>query len=471
MDPTKESWDYSVFWKEALNQIKQQIGEQEFVMWFNLEYDSSTENTIHVAIPSAFYKDQVTHRYLNLLESTLHELSGRELNVEFIIRKKKSEKPAVELKERGEDRSEARAKDNGNSEKRAPTQHLRLRSDFTFEKYVIGENNSFAANAAMAISKNPGKSYNPFLVYGGVGLGKTHLMQAIGNSLWMENEKTKIICVTGEEFVNEFIQSLNVNDKMNSPASFKNKYRHADVLLIDDIHFLQDKKACQEELFHTFNALYDKNKQMIFTCDRPVSELKSLSDRLRSRFERGLNVDLQPPNYETRVAILKLKVENLGLDIPQDVLEVVAKNISTNIRDLESALNRLRAYAELVGKNITVEIAQHQLKDVFGQYRQGNISTENIQKVVAEYFNLSFNDMKSKKKTQAIAYPRQLAMYITREITELSTTEIGMEFGGRDHTTVMHGCQKIEERKKIDPTLDSIIQKLIRTIKEYSTKV
>jgi chromosomal replication initiator protein len=471
MSATNDSWDYSVFWKEALSQIKAEIGDQEFVMWFNLEYDSSTEATLVVSVPSAFYKDQVIHRYLSLLETKLHELSGREIRIEFVIRKKRGESASSEAGKTTNPKKEAAAPAVEVLEKKIVQNHSYLRPDFTFEHYVIGENNSFAANAALAIAKNPGKSYNPFLVYGGVGLGKTHLMQAIGNMVWQENQKMKIICVTGEEFVNEFIQCLNVSDKTNSPASFKNKYRHADILLIDDIHFLQDKKACQEELFHTFNALYDKNKQMVFTCDRPVSELKSLSDRLRSRFERGLNIDLQPPNYETRVAILKMKVETLNIDIQQEVLEVIAKNISTNIRDLEAALTRLRAYAELVHKDITVEIAQQQLKDVFGQYKQGNVTTENIQKVVAEYFNLSFNDLKGKKKTQAISYPRQLAMYITREITELSTTEIGMEFGGRDHTTVMHGCQKIEERMKTDPTLDSTIQKLIRSIKEYSTKV
>jgi chromosomal replication initiator protein len=471
MSATNDSWDYSVFWKEALSQIKAEIGDQEFVMWFNLEYDSSTESTIVVSVPSAFYKDQVIHRYLSLLETKLHELSGREIRIEFVIRKKRGEPASSEAGKVTNQKKDVTAPVAEVLEKKIIQNHSYLRPDFTFEHYVIGENNSFAANAALAIAKNPGKSYNPFLVYGGVGLGKTHLMQAIGNMVWQENQKMKIICVTGEEFVNEFIQCLNVSDKTNSPASFKNKYRHADILLIDDIHFLQDKKACQEELFHTFNALYDKNKQMVFTCDRPVSELKSLSDRLRSRFERGLNIDLQPPNYETRVAILKMKVETLNIDIQQEVLEVIAKNISTNIRDLEAALTRLRAYAELVHKDITVEIAQQQLKDVFGQYKQGNVTTENIQKVVAEYFNLSFNDLKGKKKTQAISYPRQLAMYITREITELSTTEIGMEFGGRDHTTVMHGCQKIEERMKTDPTLDSTIQKLIRSIKEYSTKV
>lgn len=460
------NWDYSVFWKEALNQIKQEIGEQEFLMWFNIEYNASNENSIIAFVPSAFYKDQVTHRYLSLIENKLQELSGRNITIDFQIKKKSS--VATQKNETPQEQKLEKKIIEQITPQRidTPNQTHRLKPDFTFENYIIGENNSFAANAAYAIAKNPGSTYNPFLIYGGVGLGKTHLMQAIGNLVLKENPKTKIICITAEEFVNEFIQSF--QDKTTNV--FKNKYRHVDILLIDDIHFFQNKQGSQEELFHTFNALYDANKQLVFTCDRPVSELKNLSDRLRSRFERGLNVDLQPPNYETRVAILKLKTENMHIDIPTEVLEIIAKNISSNIRDLEAALIRLKAYSDLVQKEITLESAQAQLKDMFSQYKQGNITVENIQKVIAEYCNLSLSDLKGKKKTKAIAFPRQLAMYITREITELSTTEIGNEFGGRDHTTVMHACQKIEERLKLDSTLDSTIQKLIRSIKEYSTK-
>jgi chromosomal replication initiator protein len=290
-------------------------------------------------------------------------------------------------------------------------------------------------------------------------------MQSIGNHIYAETN-AKVIYITAENFTNEFIQAIR---EQKTPA-FKNKYRYVDVLLIDDIHFLQKKQETQEELFHTFNALYDGNKQMVFTCDRPVSELKNLSDRLRSRFERGLNVDLQPPSYETRYAILKKKADARGVVIPNDVIELVSKNVTTNVRDLEAALTKLIAYAELVGKKITIEIAQQQLKDVFASPKQTNMSIEVIQRVTADYFSLSFNDLKGKKRTKNIAFPRQLAMYIAREITEFSTTELGLEFGGRDHTTVMHACQKIEERIRSDPTLDSVIKTLIRTIKEYSAK-
>lgn len=466
------SWDYSIFWKETLHQLQNELSEQEFTMWFNMEYETSRESAIIVSVPSSFYRDQVKQRYQNLIENRLFDLSGKTLSLEMEIKQRtKDEKPAtVTLPEKkatvqeGKIHSAVSSQNQKHSLTEEKKTHPQLRNDYTFENFVIGENNSFAANAAIAIAKNPGISYNPCLIYGGVGLGKTHLMQAIGNLSWQE-KNIKIIYITAENFTNEFVEAI----KSGSTHNFKNKYRNADMLLIDDIHFLQKKNETQEELFHTFNALYDANKQIIFTCDRPVSELKNLSERLRSRFERGLNVDLQPPSYETRCAILSKKIEKRGVDIPPDVIALVARNISTNVRDLEASLTKLVAYAELTHKAVTLETAQQQLRDSFGSPKQNNVTIETIQKVVAEYFSLSFTDIKGKKRTKAISFPRQVAMYIAREITEYSTTELGMEFGGRDHTTVMHGCQKIEERLKAEPPLQSIIQKLIKQIKDYNS--
>lgn len=456
------SWDYSPFWKEAMSQIRVELEEQEFAMWFNLDYTNSTESEIIIAVPSSFYRDQVKQRYQSYIEEKLHELTGKNLSIVFEIKAKKNDSPI----EPSENPKIGKAKSSATIAKMPEkASHPQIPKNSTFDNYIIGDNNSFAANAAIAIAKNPGTAYNPFLIYGGVGLGKTHLMQAIGNSIYSDSD-SRVIYITAENFTNEFIQSI----KEYKQQSFKNKYRFIDVLLIDDIHFLEGKKETQEELFHTFNALYDANKQMVFTCDRPVSELKKLNDRLRSRFERGLNVDLQPPSYETRCAILKKKAESRNIKIPDEVIELISKNVTTNVRDLEAALLKLAAYVELVGKEITVEIAQQQLKDVFASPKQSNVTLEVIQRVVADYFALSFNDMKGKKRTKAIAHPRQVAMYIAREITEYSTTEVGMEFGGRDHTTVMHACQKIEERIRADPTLDSTISTLIRNIKEYSAK-
>jgi chromosomal replication initiator protein len=459
-------WNYEVFWKETINQFRNELSEQEFTMWFNLEYLSAAEYEIFLGVPSSFYKDQVKQRYQARIEDKLKELMGKEVAVSFEVKPKRQndEKPESAI-EQMSDEKPARNSFPERPKTIEKSNHLQLRKDYIFDSYVIGDNNSFASNAAFAIARNPGTAYNPFLIYGGVGLGKTHLMQAIGNQIYATSE-SKVIYITAESFTNEFIQAI----RDNKTAVFKNKYRYVDVLLIDDIHFLQKKLETQEELFHTFNALYDANKQMVFTCDRPVSELKNLSDRLRSRFERGLNVDLQPPNYETRFAILKKKIEGSGTNIPDEVIALVSKNVSTNIRDLEAALTKLKAYADLVRKPITVETAQQQLKDVFASPRQTNMSLEIIQRVVAEYFSLSVNDLKSKKKTQNIVFPRQLAMFIAREITEYSTTEVGQAFGGRDHTTVMHACQKIEDKIRSDPTLDSTIQSLIRMIKEYNAK-
>ncbi|QQO10016.1 chromosomal replication initiator protein DnaA [Breznakiella homolactica] len=461
-------WDYEIFWTETIKHIKGELEEQEFAMWFNIEYLRSTERELIVAVPSSFYRDQVKQRYQSYIENKIRELTGKDLSIQFEVQSKKDPPKTPAAPEKTESLPEQKkpARET-KSQKSAKQNHSQLRKDYIFDNYVIGDNNNFASNAAMAIARNPGDAYNPFLIYGGVGLGKTHLMQAIGNYIY-ENSDQKVIYITAESFTNEFIHAI--KEGPSKAAAFKNKYRYADVLLIDDIHFLQKKYETQEELFHTFNALYDAKKQIVFTCDRPLSELKNFSDRLSNRFGKGLNVDLQPPDYETRFAILKMKTEARGVNIPDEVIALVSKNVSSNIRDLESALIKLIAYAELVGKPITVETAQQQLKDVFASPRQTNMSIETIQRVVADYFSLSHNDLKSKKRTQNIVFPRQLSMFIAREITEYSTTEVGQSFGGRDHTTVMHACQKIEERITADPSLESTIQTLIRMIKEYSAK-
>jgi chromosomal replication initiator protein len=445
---------YEAFWKQALKDLMDDISDQEFSTWFRgIEYTGSGDSQIMLSVPSSFIKDQISQRYLAKIEEKLAELAGQELTVKFSIQKKSSSKSAHD--------------EGGRSQKAEETvsrkrQHPQLNKEYTFERFIIGESNSFAANAALAISRNPGTGYNPCLIYGGVGLGKTHLVQAIGNSVYREFPDLKVAYVTVETFANEFILSI----QKKTGHQFKNKYRLVDVLLIDDIQFLEGKEGTQEELFHTFNALYDANKQMVFTSDRPVAEIRSLSDRLRSRFERGLNVDLQPPNYETRMAILNRKVEEKKVNIPDEVVEVICRNINTNVRDLEKALTKLIAYAELVNKHITLDIARQQLKDFFAQPSQKNITIELIQKIVSDYFGLSYKDLRGKRRTKAVAFPRQVAMYLSRELTEYSTTEVGAEFGGRDHTTVMHAYQKIEDRMKLDPNIEPTLQTLLKHIKE-----
>lgn len=445
---------YEAFWKQAAKEVAQNISEQEFATWFRgIEYAGSGDSQITLSVPSSFVKDQFSQRYLAQVEEKLAELAGHELTVKFSIQKKTPGKAGHEEPSRGQ-----KADDAGTRKR----QHPQLNKEYTFERFIIGESNSFAANAALAISRNPGTGYNPCLIYGGVGLGKTHLVQAIGNSVYREFPDLKVAYVTVETFANEFILSI----QKKTGHQFKNKYRLVDVLLIDDIQFLEGKEGTQEELFHTFNALYDANKQMVFTSDRPVSEIRSLSDRLRSRFERGLNVDLQPPNYETRIAILNRKVEEKKVKILDEVVELICRNINTNVRDLEKALTKLIAYAELVNKHITLDIARQQLKDFFAQPSQKNITIELIQKIVSDYFGLSYKDLRGKRRTKAVAFPRQVAMYLSRELTEYSTTEVGAEFGGRDHTTVMHARQKIEDRMKLDPNLEPTLQGLVKRIKE-----
>jgi len=450
--------NYNLFWTETLRQLKEdgRLSNQEYDMWFrNTEFVRGNDQSLILSVPSIFYRDQVQQRYIVMLESTLQSLSGSTISIDFEI-----EKNSPSKNKQSDALIEPPLPSPDKIKKREP--HSQLRQEYDFKGFVIGNNNSFAANAAQAIGSNPGGAYNPFLIYGGVGLGKTHLMQAIGNTIHFNMLDKKVVYITAETFINEFIHSI----RSETQSRFKNKYRKVDILLIDDIHDLQNKKETQEELFHTFNALYDAKKQLVFTCDRPPSELRNFADRLKNRFERGLNVDLQPPNFETRYAILRKKLETITIPIPDEVLEFIARNVTTNIRDLEASLTKMVAYADLVSKRITVEVAQSQLKNSFSANLTINITIDRIQRVVSEYFNVTPGDLKGKKRTKQVTFPRQIAMYIIREITDYSTTEIGLEFGGRDHTTVMHSCQRIEDRMKSDPTLEPTIVGLIRSIKE-----
>jgi chromosomal replication initiator protein len=413
-------------------------------------------------------------RFSGLVQAELEQLAGKKMTLVIEITqtapsgKEKTEEKTADTRNEGKIPANTKAEPAAVVEKskEKKTKNAQLREDFTFDNYVIGENNNFAGTAAMAISRNPGTTnYNPLFIYGGVGLGKTHLIQAIGNHIH-EHSDTKIIYIPAETFTNEFIEAI----KEKGMASFKRKYRHVDVLLIDDIHFFQKQPQVQEELFNTYNTLLSAKKQMVFTCDRPISELKDFTERLRTRLGSGLPVDIQMPPFETRCAILRKRAESTSVVIPNDVIELICKNISSNTRDLVAALNKLTGYAELVGKPVTIELAQQQLKDMFSSPKQANLSIDIIMRIVAEYFSLSPNDLKSKKRSQNIVHPRQLAMYIIHEFTEFSTTEIGNSFGNRDHSTVTHSLQQIEKRKLSDPNEESTIQALTRLIKENSIK-
>ena len=473
--------DFKVFWEEAINVLHSEYESlnlsDDYNLWIApINYIDSHDTTVILSVPSTFFKEQLIRRGdIAKLQNNICNLSGQEIKFEFEIKQRNinssvnsasniSAKSSVEV--HSETSTVHSVIEKTNNIVSTTKQHPQLSDRYTFDNFVLGDNSAFAYNSALAVAKNPGKSYNPLLLYGGVGLGKTHLMQAIGNYAWKET-KAKIIYITAENFTNEFIKALGEK----TISKFKDKYRSVDILLIDDIHFLQKKDGTQEELFHTFNALYDSNKQIVFTCDRPVSELKNLSDRLRSRFERGLNVDLQPPDYETRRAIVEKKLNESNKNLPSNIVDFIAHNIASNVRDLEAAILKIVAYNELIDKKeISLETAGQLLRDFISSPKQANLGIDTIIKVIAEEYGLSSADIKGKKRTKNVIMPRQIAMYIAREITEFSTTEIGAEFG-RDHTTVVHSCQKIEEAIQSDSKFDSKIQLLIRNVKDYKKTI
>lgn len=343
--------------------------------------------------------------------------------------------------------------------------NLNLNPKYTFDTFVVGNNNKFAQNAALAVAESPGKSYNPLFIYGGPGLGKTHLMQAIGNYIISENEDIKVLYVTSENFLNEVIDSIRKSkNNSSSMTDFRNKYRSVDVLLIDDIQFIIGKDSTQEEFFNTFNALYSSEKQIIITSDRPPKEMKILEERMRSRFEWGLLADIGNPDYETRMAIILNKVSSEHINLNNEILEFIAKNIKSNIRQIEGALNKLSAYSHLENKEITLDIAKEQLQNIISPNKPREITPQLIIEVVAEHFNLSIDQMISKNRTNTVAKPRQIAMYLCKQMTDSPLEAIGSLLGGRDHSTIIHGANKILEdikkNKDLEIQIDSIKKKI-----------
>ena len=469
--PSDSEKDYTL-WENTISQIKNSLPENDFSSWFSrLSFGKIEDSVITLYLPSAFFKDKFEESFKSLIENTASELGEKSYKVSFVIKKGSNlTKTTEKNKENAQNKTSFDKIDKIEKplqSKEKQTDDLMFNPSYTFDSFVLGDNSSFAYNACLAIAKNPGSAYNPCLLYGGVGLGKTHLIQSIGNYI-KKTTRQKVLYVTAENFTNEFIQS--VNDK--TLQQFKNKYRKADVLLIDDIHFLQNKEGTQEELFNTFNDLYESGHQIVFTCDRPVEELKGITDRLKSRFERGLNIDLLPPNYETRVAILRRKCEEKGVMLSNDVLEYIASNISSNVRALESCLTKLIAYSTLLHKDISLEIAQEQLKPIINSNNESSvISIDLIVKTVSSYFNVSPFDIKGKSKNQSVVLPRQIAMYLCRKLTDFSTTEIGLEFGGKNHTTVMYNVQKVESKlRSSESDLLTVVGKLENQIKLEARK-
>lgn len=463
----EEAWHYTI--KVLEEEFKQENKEDFFKIWFNMQYVSDTIDTITVSVNSNFLKTTMDQKgSFKIVEEKLKKIIGQEnitLNC-IVVEEKKSNENEIEIKTEISDKKNKNIEDEDSKSeiKIVRKVHPLLKEDFIFDTFIPGDNSNFAYNGALAVAQNPGKKYNPILLYGGSGLGKTHLMQAIGNYIYNNGgEKLKICYVSAETFTNEFTSSLHYKN----PNDFHNKYRNLDVLLLDDIQFLSEKEATQEALFYTFEALFNKNAQMVFTCDRPIKEIKSMADRLVSRLSKGLCIDITIPNFETRCAILQKKIEQKEKELTYDIIEYIAKNVETNVRELEAALNKVFGYAELIGQNPTLEIVQKLLKDLFTTNAQQNISLETIQTVIAKNYQISVAELKGKKRDKKFVTPRQIAIYIARELTEMSYTEIGREFGGRDHTTISYAYEKIEEEIKIDSSFESKIQLYIKEIREY----
>ncbi len=465
--------NYKAFWEEAFAQLREEYKkdgkEVDFNLWFNMEYVEDNQDEITVSVPSKFMWDQIVSRgNIEKLENKINSLGGLNIKIsKYVINENFS--PAKTEESEPEPEKEIYKPVVQKSEEKQGQKHPQLNEDYTFESFVSGDNNAFAYNASLAVSKNPGTTYNPLLLYGGVGLGKTHLMQAIGNYIWNNSEESAKICyVSTENFMNEFttaIRDKNPNNK--TIEKFKNKYRKLDVLLLDDIQFLEGKEALQEELFYTFESLFNNKKQMVFTCDRPMTDVKGIQDRLRSRFTRGMSVDMKAPNYETRMAIIQKKLSIMGKSVSGDVVDYIAKKIESNVRDIESGITKIVGYSDLTGKTVTLDVAIDLLRDTVSQVANGSISVDTVIKVVADHYNISVSDIKGKKRNRQFIVPRQIAIYLSRELTELSYPDLGNEFGGRDHTTIMHSYEKIESDLKTDSSLGTTIQSLIRDIKDY----
>ncbi|AEY64296.1 chromosomal replication initiator protein DnaA [Clostridium sp. BNL1100] len=408
-------------WNRTLELLKGEMTEISFNTWIlTIEPISIDSNTVTLGVPADFNKGILESRYSYLIKNALRQISHREYNIYFAIPSQAPVKPAAQ--EYNEDSNMSF-----------------LNPKYTFDTFVIGNGNRFAHAASLAVAEAPAKAYNPLFLYGGVGLGKTHLMHAIGHFVLGQNPALKVLYVSSEKFTNELINAI--RDDKNE--EFRYKYRNIDVLLIDDIQFIGGKERTEEEFFHTFNALYEANKQIIISSDKPPKEIPTLEDRLRSRFEWGLIADIAPPDLETRIAILRKKAQLENLDVPDDVMVFIADKVGSNIRELEGALNRVIAYSTLTENIINVDMAVEALKDMLNNSKAVIINSKTIQEAVSRYFHLKTDELKSKKRSRDVSFPRQIAMHLCREMTDMSLPKIGDEFGGRDHTTVIHACEKI----------------------------
>ncbi len=447
--------DINSLWEKVLQILKGEVSAVAFKAFFaTVKPLLLDNNTLYICANSDFNKDILNNRYHSLIVGIVKEVTAKDIKVIVLGSEEEMDSLIKDINSESTSSTSKSAK--------APTKYeSNLNPKYTFDTFVIGNSNSFAHAACVAVAESPAKSYNPLFLYGGVGLGKTHLMQAIGHHILETDSTQKVVYVSSEKFTNELVNSI----KDDKNEEFRNKYRNVDVLLIDDVQFIAGKERTQEEFFHTFNTLHEANKQIIISSDRPPKDIPTLEERLRSRFEMGLITDIQPPDFETRIAILRKKAQMDNTEVPDEVTDYIAKNVKSNIRELEGALTRVMAYSSLTKKKVSLEVATEALKDIIVSYNTSEINVVRIKEKVAEVFDIKMEDFNSKKRTRAIAYPRQVAMYLSRDLTDLSLPKIGEEFGGRDHTTVIHACEKISKDLKENIDLKLKVEKIINDLK------
>jgi len=436
-------------WESCREKIKQSIGKLSFDTWIApLNLKSLTEKEIILEVPDIFFKQWIESHYLEKIKEILTQVTAKELNVILEVNPSLLKRKTNQIFKKLHREFQQETQDS-----------LKLNPRFTFENFIVGSSNRMAHAASLAVANSPGKAYNPLFIYGGVGLGKTHLMQAIAHYILNKDPQKKVKYLSSERFTNELIFAI----QNHTTQKFRNKYRNVDVLLIDDIHFLSGKEAVQEEFFHTFNELYDNHKQIIISSDKPPKEIPKLEDRLVSRFSWGLVVDIQPPDFETRVAILRKKIEKEPIKIEEEVINFIAEKITTNIRELEGALIRIMAYSLIENKKIDLDLAKSILKDMVKEITQ-KITPQKILEKVCEYFEITVNDLKKEKRNKTIVFPRQIAMFFLRELTDLSLPEIGNLLGAKHHTTALYAHKKIKEELSKNEQIKNLITQLKQLI-------
>jgi chromosomal replication initiator protein len=439
-------------WLAAQEHLRSMLSGDTYNLWFApLRAGAQDNNSITLEVANDFCEVWLKDNYMGLLQDVIALASGRQLQVKFKVgpggNAAKPAAPPASARKKVAEPTPERALVN---------QEPGFNPKNTFDTFVVGNNNNFSYAAALAVAQAPGKSYNPLFLYGGVGLGKTHLLHAIGHHVAANTKGARVAYLSSERFTNEYIDGI----QNNQIARFRKKYRQTDVLLIDDIQFLAGKERIQEEFFHTFNALHEAHKQIVLTCDRPASEIQNLEQRLMSRFEWGLVTDLQPPDVEMRLAILKKKAQIMGVDLPEEILNFLANRIRTNIRRLEGALIRVASYAALTGKKLGLEMVEGLLREILNEEGRYAVNIDVIQKKVAEHFDIRLADMTSRRRPENIAFPRQIAMFLSRQMTETSLSAIGDAFGGRDHGTVLHACRLVKDRMEVDANVRQVVSYL-----------